>query len=64
MSLQVETSVINLKVLSERNLHIPEYQSPYTRTYKNAVQLLEDVINFSKYPIELICFFLISNIVK
>lgn len=50
MSQQVETSVINLKELLELNLSIPEYQRPYTWTEKNVVQLLEDVIKFSKYP--------------
>ncbi|USK72327.1 DUF262 domain-containing protein [Peribacillus asahii] len=50
MSQQVETSVINLKELLELNLHIPEYQRPYTWTEKNVVQLLDDVIKFSKYP--------------
>ena len=50
MSQQVETSVINLKELLELNLNIPEYQRPYTWTEKNVVQLLDDVIKFSKYP--------------
>lgn len=50
MSQQVETSVINLKELLELNLYIPEYQRPYTWTAKNVVQLLDDVVKFSKYP--------------
>ena len=50
MSQQVETSVINLKELLELDLNIPEYQRPYTWTEKNVVQLLDDVIKFSKYP--------------
>lgn len=50
MSQQVETSVINLKELLELSLSIPKYQRPYTWTEKNVVQLLDDVIKFSKYP--------------
>ena len=52
MSQQVETSVINLKELLELDLNIPEYQRPYTWTEKNVVQLLDDVIKFSKYQSE------------
>ncbi|MEQ2527406.1 DUF262 domain-containing protein [Bacillaceae bacterium CLA-AA-H227] len=50
MSQQVKTSVINIKELLELNLFIPEYQRPYTWTAKNVVQLLDDVVKFSKYP--------------
>ena len=50
MGQQVETSIINLKQLLELPLSIPDYQRPYTWSEKNVVQLLDDVIEFSKYP--------------
>uniref|UniRef100_UPI003F49A940 DUF262 domain-containing protein n=1 Tax=Niallia taxi TaxID=2499688 RepID=UPI003F49A940 len=50
MSHQVETSVINLKQLLELTLSIPDYQRPYTWTEKNVIQIMDDVIKFSKYP--------------
>jgi hypothetical protein len=50
MTQQVKTSVTNLKELLKLNLNMPEYQRPYTWTAKNVVQLLDDVIKFSKYP--------------
>ena len=45
---QQETSVINLKESLGLDLNIPEYQRPYTWTEKNVVQLLDDVIKFSR----------------
>lgn len=50
MKQQVDISVKNLKEVLELNLNIPEYQRPYTWKEKNVVQLLNDVIKFSKYP--------------
>lgn len=51
MTQKVTTRTIELKeLLQKKNIHIPEYQRPYTWTEKNVVQLLDDVIRFSKYP--------------
>ena len=55
MDNKVNTYVTSLKELLNRNntklpLTIPDYQRPYTWKAKNVVQLLDDVVRFSKFP--------------
>ena len=54
ISKQVNTYFTSLKELLTKNisktpLMIPEYQRPYTWKSKNVIQLLEDIVRFSKY---------------
>ena len=54
ISKQVNTYFTSLKELLSKNisktpLMIPEYQRPYTWKSKNVIQLLEDIVRFSKY---------------
>ena len=55
MNNKVNTYVTSLKELLNRNntklpLTIPDYQRPYTWKAKNVIQLLDDVVRFSKFP--------------
>lgn len=55
MDNKVNTYVTSLKELLNRNntklpLTIPDYQRPYTWKAKNVIQLLDDVVRFSKFP--------------
>jgi uncharacterized protein with ParB-like and HNH nuclease domain len=54
MNNKVNTYVTSLKELLSSNntklpLTIPDYQRPYTWKAKNVIQLLDDVVRFSKY---------------
>lgn len=55
ISKQVNTYFASLKELLSKNISrtpliIPDYQRPYTWKSKNVIQLLEDIVRFSKYP--------------
>lgn len=55
MKKEVKTYLKPLKELLASNsgelpLNIPDYQRPYTWKAKNVIQLLDDVVRFSKYP--------------
>ena len=55
ISKQVNTYFASLKELLSKNISrvpliIPDYQRPYTWNSKNVIQLLEDIVRFSKYP--------------
>ena len=55
MKKEVKTYLKPLKELldsdsDELPLNIPDYQRPYTWKAKNVIQLLDDVVRFSKYP--------------
>ena len=55
MDNKVNTYVTSLKELLNRDntklpLTIPDYQRPYTWKAKNVIQLLDDVVRFSKFP--------------
>lgn len=55
MENEVKTYLKPLKELlasdsDELPLNIPDYQRPYTWKAKNVIQLLDDVVRFSKYP--------------
>lgn len=55
MKKEVKTYLKPLKELlasnsGELSLNIPDYQRSYTWKAKNVIQLLDDVVRFSKYP--------------
>lgn len=55
MDNKVNTYVTSLKELltnstAKSPLTIPDYQRPYTWKTKNVIQLLDDIVRFSKYP--------------